>query len=110
MEVKIIRHFTYKLCQRVYINIEHLELKQLKQIVDSIISSDKKDTYLTFAEYYIYSKDKDGYQQTYYKEISMPKNLEKATENLSFIKESLFRLQEESKKETPKIKIEISTF
>ena len=108
MEVKIIRHFTYRVCQRVYFNIEYLELEQVKQFVDSMISSDKEDSYLTFAEYYIYFNDKEEYQTTYYKEISLPKNVKKATENLSLIKESLFRLQEISRNETPKIKIEIS--
>lgn len=97
MEIMILKHYSFKVLQRVEIKVDKLSIERVKQLIESIIENDKMDSYLTFAEYYIYDRDKDGYKHTYYKELNLGKNVKKALSNIPLIVNSLSRLQQKYK-------------
>lgn len=107
MEIKIIKNYSYKVCQKIEMELPNKSLEYAKFYVDAFIKSDKEDPFLTFVEYCIFLKDKDGFTTCFYKDLNLSKNLKKALENVEVIYKWLKLLEKEQKNKNKHIKISV---
>lgn len=97
MKVQVLKHYSYRVMQKFTMNFCNKQtIHNMKKMISEFIEADKEDKFLTFAEYYIFFKDKDGYMQTYHKEVCFAKDAEFTLKNINFVINLLKQIEKEN--------------